>query len=82
MLDAKKEVIVEGNLKDLKCELCEAIIDSIDKVIGTNATKQEVNETVYGVCGQLPGSLQALVSMKSTLTISVSLYFSHLCVLL
>ena len=62
-LGAEKEVIAEENLKDLKCELCEAIIDSIDKVIGTNATKQEVNETVYGVCGQLPGSLQALVSL-------------------
>lgn len=48
--------------RDLKCEVCKAVIEEIDAVIKQNATIDKINETVYDLCSKLQGALQDLVN--------------------
>ncbi|OWF36411.1 uncharacterized protein LOC110441718 isoform X2 [Mizuhopecten yessoensis] len=43
---------------DARCELCELMIGMLDRYIQGNATKQEINETVYSLCTVLPSQLK------------------------
>ncbi|XP_053381659.1 uncharacterized protein LOC123562193 [Mercenaria mercenaria] len=54
----EKDSQENGNLKDLKCEVCKAVIEEIDAVLKQNASIEKVNETIYEVCSELPGALQ------------------------
>ena len=49
--------------KDLKCDLCEAVLQLLDAAIEKNATKEKINSTVYQICDSLPGTLKDLVSV-------------------
>ncbi|XP_060558736.1 uncharacterized protein LOC132719018 [Ruditapes philippinarum] len=50
----------QRNLKDLKCEVCKAVIEELDSLVKQNASIEKINETLYDVCNQLPGALQDL----------------------
>ncbi|XP_033733732.1 uncharacterized protein LOC117322890 isoform X2 [Pecten maximus] len=48
------------NLEDAKCDICKAIIAIIDRYLDSNQTKDAINDTVYGLCSNLPGDFQQL----------------------
>ena len=54
--------------KDLKCDLCEAVLQLLDAAIEKNATKEKINATVYKICDSLPGTLKDLVSVTKKIS--------------
>ena len=54
---------------DIKCEICELIIQGLDNIVIKNASDEKINATIYTLCGDLPGSARAFVSNSRILTI-------------
>lgn len=47
---------------DLKCDICEGVIELLDKYVEDNATDEKINQTLYALCSGLPaGALRDLV---------------------
>ncbi|XP_078318878.1 uncharacterized protein LOC111118976 isoform X2 [Crassostrea virginica] len=44
--------------QDAKCELCEFLVNIIDKELGQNASLDKINNTIYGICNLLPATIQ------------------------
>ncbi|WAQ97103.1 hypothetical protein MAR_029793, partial [Mya arenaria] len=44
------------NVGDIKCDICERLVQELEKLIGANATDEKINATIYGLCDQLPGA--------------------------
>jgi len=40
------------------CAICEFALTQIDNMLGTNATEEEIIQTVEGICKRLPGTLK------------------------
>ncbi|WAQ97104.1 SAP-like protein [Mya arenaria] len=49
---------IEQPVGDIKCDICELIINALDKLAGQNATDEKINATIYALCGELPGAAQ------------------------
>ena len=47
---------------DIKCDICELVVDELDKLIGTNSTDAKINATIYELCSRLPATVQSFVS--------------------
>ncbi|XP_069123595.1 uncharacterized protein [Argopecten irradians] len=74
--------------EDTKCEICKAIIEIIDQYLESNQTKEAINDTVYGLCTNLPGGIQGLcqnvapqvvVAVESGLDPTTACTFVKLC---
>ncbi|WAQ97106.1 SAP-like protein [Mya arenaria] len=55
-----KRSTADGNLKDIKCDICKGIIEELDSVLEKNATIEKINETLYQTCDKLPGAINDL----------------------
>ena len=54
----------------LACDICEGLIEILDKYIEDNATDDKINQTLYSLCSGLPdGALSDLVSCTVDVTI-------------
>ncbi|KAH3861880.1 hypothetical protein DPMN_024833 [Dreissena polymorpha] len=49
---------------DLKCDICELIIQELDQLVGQNASAEKINSTIYALCDKLPGTAKTFVSYK------------------
>ncbi|KAL4240574.1 hypothetical protein ACF0H5_001366 [Mactra antiquata] len=44
----------DKNVGDIKCDICEGVVELVDKYIEDNATDEKINETLYQICSSLP----------------------------
>ncbi|KAK7475400.1 hypothetical protein BaRGS_00033350 [Batillaria attramentaria] len=49
---------VANPMENLTCELCEVIVEEIDRLVTNSSTPAEANRTVYTVCEALPEPLR------------------------
>ena len=58
--------------KDARCDLCKFAIKWLDAELSNNASKEEINKTVYQICESIPiADLKDLVSNHSYVYFSV-----------
>ncbi|XP_052262276.1 uncharacterized protein LOC127866048 isoform X12 [Dreissena polymorpha] len=50
-------------LGDIKCDICELIIQELDKLVGQNASAEKINSTVYALCDKLPGTAKTFCQL-------------------
>nr|KAG5690866.1 hypothetical protein BaRGS_028898 [Batillaria attramentaria] len=50
--------MVANPMENLTCELCEVIVEEIDRLVTNSSTPAEANRTVYTVCEALPEPLR------------------------
>ncbi|WAQ97105.1 hypothetical protein MAR_029795 [Mya arenaria] len=89
MQNAYTENLQEKNIKpieqpvgDIKCDICELIINALDKLAGQNATDEKINATIYALCGELPGAAQLFKKPTVQFTKNVGDLKCNICELL
>lgn len=64
------------NVRDLKCELCELIVRKVDEGLGKNASKAEINSTIYKICDDLSGTTKTYVSSSVDIQMKINIPLS------
>lgn len=54
------------NVGDIKCDICELIIQELDSLVGKNASAEKINATIYDLCNDLSGSAKTFVGHSLT----------------
>lgn len=53
---------IRENVGDIKCDICELIIQELDSIVGQNASDEKINATIYNLCNYLSGTAKTFVS--------------------